>query len=925
MVTIEQFIRTVIPSGRIILGIRTGDHWINQAFDTEIEAAQAAKTLNAAGKDIYVAIGAYGNDRTTRGEPSRKDSNVRHAYSHFLDIDVGASKAYRSVEEALDAFMEAAQKLNLPLPTIILFSGHGIRIGWAYGIAILPNVWKQMAQQLIGIWTTAGLRIDTIATGNITSGVRLPGQLNYRDAAAPAPTVLRYISNTFVNVAEFQACLNNSVGGNNHAPVTDLTRATDSHKFRYSFAEAAKHCPVLEHTVKTQGEYDDEPRWMLVLQVLACAEDGKEWIHEVSKGHPDYVGYETEVKWKQRFDEDGNPKAGPTLCSTFAASQCKTCPHRYKINTPAKLGRIQETTNDALLPDNYLVNSTGTYVLTEDDKGRKDYEKISNVQFIRGHLAYRSSDGTGNATMDEQVLVAMVRYAGREREVTYPLKCFSSEQQFKVNATSQNILDRGTPKRVMYFMSSWIEKLEAQKRFTKLGERLGWVEDEGKHGFVLPDQVYWDGVPATDTHSMIEASLHTAYACKGDLDTWRAAAQTLVDSGSSEATLAIALSFAAPLMHYTTVAGGILSLNSERSGTGKTTAMEVGASVWGSPRNLMVLSSDTANSVLGKISRAPNMPVYWDEIITSHSSQAAHELIDRVFRISQGRERSRMRTDRSIVSGGDWNTLMCVAANYSLMDTLRSVKSVADADMMRLVEISVPALLLHSKAAHAIHQIHSNHGHAGRVYAKFLTAHAGKVGELISEFQQYALEHVFHGEAKARFWAAIWACLKLGMVISNKLNLVTFNDTRLLATFVGATALQVKEHREAQAGNCVDILMMYITRSREHYASFTHQDPNNPSSTPVLREHPRIGASADILNYLTFKRMLIATSPFREWLTSRSYNATAVIKELRRTSGCKVARTTFGRGSPYTTGRQQFLIVEPNVGEFKQAGFHELL
>ena len=924
VITLEQYIRIIVPSGSVVLGVKSGSGWANYAYPDEKAAAKAARTFNAEGKDVYIAIGSYGSDTTLKGNPSRKESNVRFAYSHFLDIDVGPGKPYPTLDAAMDAFIAAAQKVNTPSPSVMVYSGNGMRPGWTYGVAVMPVVWKEMAKQLVGTWQAAGLKLDTVISSNITAGIRLPGQFNYKDPNQPKLVSVGYMSGQHANITDMQRALNNSLGGGNHAPVTDLLRSPDPVNLRYTFAEAAKHCPVLEHTLQTHGAHDDEPTWMLVLQLLACAEDGREWVHEVSKGHPSYAPNDTDYKWSQRFGDDGLPKVGPTLCRTFNAPQCQTCPHRYKINTPAKLGMIQESSNDALLPDNYIVNGNGTLLMTENKEGKKEFEKISNVQFQRGYLAYRKVDGTGSSGKGEMVLVASVKYADRTREVTYPANCFNSPQAFKANATKQGIFDRGTPIRVMHFMQSWIEKLEAQKQFTQIGERLGWIEADGKYGFVLPDQIFWDGTPTSGENSTMDPGLRDTYACKGKLEVWRDAAQILVNSGSPEAILGTAMSFAAPLVHYTTVAGGILSLNSESSGTGKSTAMELGASIWGSPRELISLQDDTTNSVMGKIAQAPNLPVFWDEIISNHSYQQAQDIINQVFRISQGRDRSRMRIDRSIVSGGEWNTLMCVASNYSVMDTLRSIKGVADADMMRLVEVTAPKITPSIQTSSAIHDIQSNYGHAGRVYAQFLTAHAESIKQLVSEMQQHAMQHVFGGDTKSRFWAAMWACLKVSMAISSKLNLIYFNENSLLNAFVNAATQQVIEHQEAQSGNAVDVLLQYIARSREHYASFEHQDPSNLNSVPMLKEQPRIGSSADILNYLSVHKLLISITPFREWLTVKSYNATAILKGLRNTKGCTQTRGTFGRGSPYSSGRQQFFIIDVGVGEFKQASFDEL-
>jgi hypothetical protein len=115
---------------------------------------------NAAGLNIYVGA----NPRTERGK--RGDENVAICRTVFVDFDHLEAEAGCSADEIACARIEAA---GLPLPTMRVFSGHGVHAYWRLLCPMEPVA-----------WTTAQMRmIVTLDTDRVIKNperiMRLPG------------------------------------------------------------------------------------------------------------------------------------------------------------------------------------------------------------------------------------------------------------------------------------------------------------------------------------------------------------------------------------------------------------------------------------------------------------------------------------------------------------------------------------------------------------------------------------------------------------------------------------------------------------------------------------------------------------------------------------------------------------------------------
>lgn len=91
-----------------------------------------------------------------------------------------------------------------------------------------------------------------------------------------------------------------------------------------------KGCAFLNWT-KSSPKDVSEPQWYAALSVVGRFPNGREAVHDVSKGHPKYKYEETELKAKQALEA-----SGPRTCKNINAlwGKCQTCVHFDKFTSP---------------------------------------------------------------------------------------------------------------------------------------------------------------------------------------------------------------------------------------------------------------------------------------------------------------------------------------------------------------------------------------------------------------------------------------------------------------------------------------------------------------------------------------------------------------------------------------------------------------
>jgi hypothetical protein len=457
-------------------------------------------------------------------------------------------------------------------------------------------------------------------------------------------------------------------------------------------------------------------------------------------------------------------------------------------------------------------------------------------------------------------------------------------------------------------MNSWIRRLQiAKDNVMNATGKLGWIIEGGViTGFTHGTTNYFsDGRVEYNVPAPREfLQLSTVYEPKGSLDVWKNVASFIAEQDNPALTAVIAASFGAPLYMFTGMQGGILSLVSSLSGVGKSSALKTAQAVWGDPHNGINAVDDTEKSMANKCGYLNNLPGFWDEL---RGRETVDGFAPLAFRITQGRERSRLNQNAEQRRSGSWHTMLIVASNESIFEAMGRAAKGSDAGMVRVLEMYIDKFPDESQRGDLMlmfGKLQNNYGHAGGVYAKYLATHHEEVANMVAEtFTKLSTQSKDPSE---RFWYGVMTCMLVGAAIASRLDLVHINVDTLrdyLMDTIKKMRGRTKSVRESQApeqllsefyrtyGNSVLVVdkLPAGKQNAAHYKPITILDPR--SGKCLIHQFDEDGV-------LRFPSQL-----FEKWLRDNDMPIVATTKRLRTDLGATYRKLRLGVGTKYQQPR----------------------
>lgn len=228
--------------------------------------------------------------------------------------------------------------------------------------------------------------------------------------------------------------------------------------------------------------------------------------------------------------------------------------------------------------------------------------------------------------------------------------------------------------------ADYLNLVEVRERVTTV-ERTGWHEIGGKRVFVLPDETF--GEPEGETVSL--TNVKTApFESRGTLDGWREGVGHLV-TGQSRHVFAVSAAFVGPLLAIVDQDGGGFNFYGGSS-TGKSTAIEAAASVWGKGASPGFVSSwrSTANALEASAALHAETLLALDELGVVDGKDAAAA----AYQLASGTGKGRSNKDGSLRDPMTWRVSFVSTGEMTLADKLIESKQRAMAGQaVRLVDI----------------------------------------------------------------------------------------------------------------------------------------------------------------------------------------------------------------------------------------------
>lgn len=840
----HSFLDSILPTQGSYCAVMIKGGKVRQSFHgTTADVETAAQTADLNTADAYFALASF-NDPAD----GRTVANAAYLRSFFLDIDVGLGKPYNTQPDAAVALKKFVTDTGLPLPTIVN-SGGGLHVYWPLTEDVPVQDWVEHARALKVLCRTQGLGADPAITADAARILRVPGTNNYKEST-PRPVQIIYQGQPS-SLAMIVSKLPTPAPAAASAPAsllaakqfgTDATTkdiAAEDHP-PSDFAKIVRlsvkgnGCAQIKHAVINAATLE-EPLWRGVLSIAVRCVDGAQAIHKVSQGHPGYTHAATERK--------ASETKGPYTCDWYRTNypaHCKGC--KQQVASPIMLGKIVQETqavNDAYVvqvptkpedPDALVTveipaypfpyfrgEKGGVFRRTVVDQETIDVEVYQSDLYITGRFFDSDEHGDGDG---ELVGINLhMQKDGVRRFYSKVTDLFSKDSLRDVLNKNGAIAYGKQLDTLMAYFASSLRKLQSQYAATRTRSQMGWTPD--MQGFVIGELEYTAGGTKLAPPASGTRQLAPAFTPRGTLDAWRQMANFYNTPGLEPHAFALFLGFGSPLLKFIggeTVKGAVIHLKSSESGSGKTTAQMMVNSIFGHPSELLMTKDDTYASKMHRIGMMNSIAFTVDEITNAEDK----ELSAMAYGFTTGRAKHRMeaQSNKMRTNNTTWNAFTISSANASYVDKLTQLKSTADGELRRVLEVEVTRLrtVVKQEVDRLFESLTDNYGVAGPVFIKYVVANQPAVIKALNEMQ-LKIDEALKFEQNDRFYSCVLACAFVGALIAKQLGLHDIDIQRIYNYALGV----VEQNRILQFSGTGSTLLV----AQETLSTFINDNVNN--------------------------------------------------------------------------------------------------
>jgi hypothetical protein len=920
-----SFLQRVLPSeGFYVTTVINKDAKPRQGyFSTVDDLAKAVIALDERGDNTYFAISSF----TEKG--NRKQTNVRATKVIAFDVDCGTDKPYPSWREGLLALGEFTKKYSMPKPMVV-HSGNGLHVYWSLDVEATPDEWKPVAEAMKTAAISSGFEIDPAVPADSARVLRPVGTHNPKSGTV----VKLLIDAPETTLDTLRSTLDGYVVATRPRPVSTLAQSLviTSDAPASNATVVATKCQQIKWAVTNQSEVS-EPMWYALMGVAAYCQDPEATAMSWSENHPTYDAANTIAKMNQWRAST----TGPAMCVRFENARskgCDKCKYKDKIGTPARLGvQFVEVAPASDTPDpvaNEITIPRPFKRTTDGIKMTIDDTDIEVCKFDIYPVSYGKDESLGYET---------VRYHWRRphkgwQELTFRQAYLtdSFRREFASMIADQGIVlyGKAQTENFQFMLRTYMEELRQKRAMTNLYTTMGWKENFSQ--FVMGDTVLRKDISGDIVEDFIPLSSSTQHAGQemfgtaGTLEQAVAFTNLLERANLHAHMFAVGVSLSSVLYAFTGLKGIIVSLYGP-TGSGKTLAQLWQQSIWGNPERLHFAAKFTQNTLFARLGMYSHLPMTIDEVTLMNNSDVG----DFAYWVTQGRDKARLNRNATERTAKEWATTVTVSTNKSLASKLITSGLDTDAQMARILEVSMSAHSMFTNNSNAGRKIHgfvtSNYGLIGREFIKKLlelgpTAIRAMIAEASETFsQRYNCK--FSGQERYYEQAVILA--DLALQLARDWELIDFSP-RLATDWV---LLQMGAIRRTAADSRLDsfdLIAEYMADNASAAVTVFHTGAQRP--TP---DYNRIPRGEIRIRYDIFRNgavdpydkgiMLLDRTHFRKWLSVRGgdYKSVMADIELQNADATpKSNKSCLGRDTPVKLG--QTYVVGINLNHPRMRG-----
>lgn len=446
----------------------------------------------------------------------------------------------------------------------------------------------------------------------------------------------------------------------------------------------------------------------------------------------------------------------------------------------------------------------------------------------------------------------------------------------------------------------WHRSNDVEKRY----DQFGWKD--GETAFLVGKRLYGatSVLTATGSPTLEQRAQYLSIQNKkgASLERWQAAANKLFAAGLEHQSLAVLCGFAAPLMrfHAEGEGGAIVSFVSDRTASGKTTALEAAASIWGQHKGLKLDETDTRVAKGLKLGVLGNLPCTFDEL-----HQRDPELIrEFVLTFTNGTDKDRGTAEGGLkINKSEWQTILLTASNTSLVDILSNMNA-SDAPAARILEFTteLPSHIIKEDFEEIRRELNLNHGFAGDAYLKKLVQ--PEIVEWIrSNIPLWSSEvrKAAKLEEKHRFWVRLLVSVIAAGKIVEGIGLLDFKMDRITKWLIdyvseGASSIRGTSPSDASSSLAAALSEFYL----DTLIVNSEYKPGHRSA--ILRAPSRqLLVRYEVEN----KRLFLSEGALKRWLVKSGVNTRNFFDTLKRQGVVlgEVRKVTLGAGTDLASGQ----------------------
>jgi hypothetical protein len=464
------------------------------------------------------------------------------------------------------------------------------------------------------------------------------------------------------------------------------------------------------------------------------------------------------------------------------------------------------------------------------------------------------------------------------REFTIAMSKVTQKDELRKILSSNGVYSYG--KRfdiLMEYVLKSAENLQDRQKAEIMRQQFGWVD--GNSRFVLGDQEITVDGNIYSPPSKATSKLAKFIGPVGSFDKWKEVWSLYGQEGMEAQAFAALSAFGSPLLKFLNQTGAVINLFNSRSGTGKTTILNMVNSVYGHPKELRLKEIDTMNGKLQWVGVLNNIPATMDEL----TNATAKEYSDFLYSLSNGKGKERMLAGSNELRENNttWQNITVSTSNSSFAEKLSILKDHPEGELMRLIEYPI-GLVEAINTAHAKNLfdqvLFSNYGHAGPIYLRYVLKNMEYVvGKCLQ--MQAKIDRELQLLPKERFWSATVAGNIQGGILAKQCGLIDWDMNRIYMWACGMID-RLRKETDAPLNGPEQVVGDYLYRHMQNILVVNDavDRRTNLQSAPI--REPR----GELLIRIEpdTKMMFMIAKPFREYCVKYQINYNETLNKLEK-------------------------------------------